>query len=153
MGVSLEIKFGGTSIYEFNAESPVGEHVEDCPTPLVIPGPAGLGLGGGPMLADRHTTHAADSRRAPSGGSCALVAAHRAAQSGFPPPISDTPKLPTGGSAWGSYLSPVSTIPQKPAPEGAEVQVSLGDRAGLLCPSDTAAGCAPSGRRPRQEPV
>ena len=140
MGVSREIKFGGTSIYEFDAESPVGEHVEDSPTPLAIPGPAGSGLGGGSVPADRRTTHAADSRRAPSDGGCALVAAHRAAQSGFPPPISDTPKLPTGGSAGGSYASPVSATPQKPAPEGAGAHVSLGDGAGLLCPSGTAAG-------------
>ena len=140
MGVSREIKFGGTSIYEFDAESPVGEHVEDSPTSLVIPGLAGSGLGGGSVPADRRTTHAADSRRAPSDGGCALVAAHRAAQSGFPPPISDTPKLLTGGSAGGSYASPVSATPQKPAPKGAGVHVSLGDGAGLLCPSGTAAG-------------
>ena len=140
MGVSREIKLGGTPIYEFDAESPVGEHVEDSPTPLAIPGPAGSGLGGGSVPADRHTTHSADSRRAPSDGGYALVAAHRAAQSGFPPPISDTPKPPTGGCAGGSYASPVSATPQKPAPEGAGAHVSLGDGASLLCPSGTAAG-------------
>ena len=139
-GVSREIKFGGTSIYEFDAESPVGEHVEDSPTPLAIPGPAGSGLGGGSMPADRHTTHAVDSRRAPSDGGCALVAAHRAAQSGFPPPISNTLEILSGGSAGGSHASPVPATPQAPAPGRAGVHVSLGDGTGLLCPPVTAAG-------------
>ena len=96
--------------------------------------------GGGSVSADRHTTHAADSRRAPSDGGCALVAAHRAAQSGFPPPVTGSPKLPTGGSAGGSYASPASATPQRPVPEGARVGVSVGDGAGLLCPPGTAAG-------------
>ena len=46
VGVSRAIKFGGTSIYEFDAESPIGEHGEDSPTPLAIPGPADSGPGG-----------------------------------------------------------------------------------------------------------
>ena len=79
MGVSRAIKFGGTSIYEFDAESPIGEHVEDSPTPLAIPGSTDSGLGGSSVSADRRTIHMADSRRTPSDGGCALVAAHRAA--------------------------------------------------------------------------
>ena len=141
-GVSREIKFGGTSIYEFDAESPIGEHVEDSPTPPAIPGPAGSGLGGGSVPADRHTTHAVDSRRAPSDGGCALVAAHRAAQSGFPPPISSISEILAGGSAGGSHASPVLATPQAPAPGRAGVHVSLASYAHLAprraCPTGTA---------------
>ena len=82
VGVSRSIKFGGTSIYEFDAESPIGEHVEDSPTPLAIPGPAGRG--GGPVSADRHTTNMADGRRTPSDGGCASGVAHHTALPGFP---------------------------------------------------------------------
>ena len=140
VGVSRAIKFGGTSIYEFYAESPVGEHVEDSPTPLAIPGPADTGLGGGPVSADRHTTNMADGRRTPSDGGCASGAARHAALPGFPPHVAGTPKLPAGGSAGGSYAGPAAATPQRPMPEGAGVGVSLGAGAGLLCPPGTAAG-------------
>ena len=139
-GVSREIKFGGTSIYEFDAESPIGERVEDSPTPLAIPCPAGSDLGGGPVPADRRTSHAVDNPLAPSDGGCALVAAHRAAQSGFPPPISNTPGVLAGGSAGGSHAGLVPAAPQAPAPVRAGVHVSLGDGTGLLCPPGTTAG-------------
>ena len=139
-GVNREIRFGGTSIYEFDAESPIGERVEDSPTPLAIPDPAGSDLGGGSMPADRRTSHAVDNRLAPSDGGCALVAAHRAAQSGFPPPISNTHGVLAGGSAGDSHARPVPAAPQAPAPVRAGVHVSLGDGTGLLCPHGTTAG-------------
>ena len=139
-GVNCEIKFWGTSIYEFDAESPIGERVEDSPTPLAIPDPAGLDLGGGSMPANRRTSHAVDNRLAPSDGCCALVAAHRAAQLGFPPPISNTPGVLAGGSAGDSHARPSPAAPQAPAPVRAGVHVSLGDRTGLLCPPGTTAG-------------
>ena len=118
MGVSCAIKFGGTSIYEFDAESPIGEHVEDSPTPLAIPGPADSGLGGASLSADRHTTHAADSRRAPSDGGCALVAAHRGAQSGFPPPVTGSPKLPTGALPGAHTRARHLQLRKDPCPKG-----------------------------------
>ena len=76
VGVSRAIQFGGTSIYEFDAESPIGEHVEESPTPLAIPGPADSCLGGGPVSTDRHTTNMADGRRTPSDGGCASGTSH-----------------------------------------------------------------------------
>ena len=139
-GVSREIKFGGTSIYEFDAESPIGERVEDSPTPLAIPCPAGSDLGGGSGPADRRTSHAVDNRLAPSDGGCALVAAHRAAQSGFPPPISNAPGVLAGGFAGGSHAGPALATPQPPAPVRGGVHVSLGDGTGLLYPPGTTAG-------------
>ena len=151
-GVSREIKFGGTSIYEFDAESPIGERVEDSPTPLAIPCPVGSDLGGGSGPADRRTSHAVDNRLAPSDGGCALVAAHRAAQSGFPPPISNAPGVLAGGSAGGSHAGPAPATPQAPAAVRDGVHVSLGDGTGLLCPPGTTAGEPRRGGVPDRSP-
>ena len=144
LGVSRQIKFGGTSIYEFDAESPIGEHVESSPTPLAIPGPADSGLGGGPVLADHQTTNMADSRLTPSEGGRASGAEHHAALPGFSPHARGTSKPPVGGS----YAGSAAATPQRPVPKGAGVGVSLGDGVGLLCPPGNAAGGAHQGVTP-----
>ena len=148
VGVSRAIKFGGTSIYEFDAESPIGEHVEESPTPLAIPGPADSGLGGGPVSADRHTTNMADGLRTPSDRGCASGSAHHAALPGLPPHATGTPKLPAGGS----YAGPTTATPQRPVPGGAGVGVSPGDGAGLLCPPRTTAGVPHRDATPARSP-
>ena len=152
MGVSRAIKFGGTSIYEFDAESPIGEHVENSPTPLAIPGPADSGLGGGSVSADRHTTHAADSRRAPSDGGCALVAAHRAAQSGFPPARHGFSKAPYRGLCWGLIREPGICNSAKTRARRGRGGCVFGRRGQPPMPTWHRGGRAPPGRRPRQEP-
>ena len=66
VGVSRAIKFGGTSIYEFDTESPIGEHGEYFPTPVANLGPADSGHEGGPMPADLRTTNRVEGLSTPT---------------------------------------------------------------------------------------
>ena len=136
VGVSRAIKFGGTFIYEFDAESPIGEHGEDSPTPLAIPGPADSGPGGGPTPADRHTTSRVEGLSTPAAKGYAPGSAHHAALPGLPPHATGTPQLPARGSRAG----PTTATRQRPVPEGAGVGISRGDGAGLPFPPSTTAG-------------
>ena len=130
VGVSRAITFWGTSISEFDAESPIGEHGEDSPTSLAIPGPADSGPGGGPMSAVSHTTSRAEGPSTPSARGYASGSAHPAALPGLPLHATGTRQLPAGCSSAG----PTNASPLILVPEGAGVGVSRDDRAGLLFP-------------------
>ena len=55
LGVNRTIQFGASSIYKYDADTPIGGPLEDSPTPVVIPGPGVPEQGNVPLPAIPHT--------------------------------------------------------------------------------------------------
>ena len=105
-GASRTIQFGVTSIYEFDAEYPIGVHVEDSPTPVVIPGRGELGHGGGPVPAGLHTPSRAEGLGEPTVMEDTLGSSNRTIPPGPHPNSTGNPPPPLGVTSRAPLLTP-----------------------------------------------
>ena len=100
LGVNRTIQFGASSIYEYDADTPIGGPLEDSPTPVVIPSPRGLGRGAFPRRQPfkRPAGPAAKTRRPDPRGAVTLWTACRWWRPVRGPPAQTLVAFPEGNS-------------------------------------------------------